>query len=217
MSSCCDTSEGCTGVNRFFSRRSKHYARRFAKKGLERTQQYLIEGVKRKPIAAKEVLDIGCGVGALHLTLLNQGAARSIGVEMSEGMIAEAKRLASESGVGERTQYIVGDFVELADSLTESDITLLDKVVCCYERLDDLIEKSTARTKSIYALSHPKDNALMKIVFKTQMLLARFLGWSFCPFWHDWVEMKNMIVSRGFRLLYENSAIAWQVLVFQRI
>ena len=217
MSSCCDTSEGCTGVNRFFSRRSKHYARRFAKKGLERTQQYLIEGVKRKPIAAKEVLDIGCGVGALHLTLLNQGAARSLGVEMSEGMIAEAKRLASESGVGERTQYIVGDFVELADSLTESDITLLDKVVCCCERLDDLIEKSTARTKSIYALSHPKDNALMKTVFKTQMLLARFLGWSFCPFWHDWVEMKNMIVSRGFRLLYENSTIAWQVLVFQRI
>jgi 2-polyprenyl-3-methyl-5-hydroxy-6-metoxy-1,4-benzoquinol methylase len=217
MRSCCDTSNACTGVNRFFSRRSKHYARRFGKKGLERAQQYLIEGVRRMPISAKEVLDIGCGVGALHLTLLNQGAARSLGVEMSEGMIAEAKRLASESGVEERTQYIVGDFVELADSLTESDITLLDKVVCCYERLDDLIEKSTARTKSIYALSHPKDNALMKTVFRTQILLARFLGWSFHPFWHDWVEMKNLIASRGFQLLYENSTIAWQVLVFQRI
>jgi 2-polyprenyl-3-methyl-5-hydroxy-6-metoxy-1,4-benzoquinol methylase len=217
MRSCCDTSNACTGVNRFFSRRSKHYARRFGKKGLERAQQYLIEGVRRMPISAKEVLDIGCGVGALHLTLLNQGAARSLGVEMSEGMIAEAKRLASESGVEERTQYIVGDFVELADSLAESDITLLDKVVCCYERLDDLIEKSTARTKSIYALSHPKDNALMKTVFRTQILLARFLGWSFHPFWHDWVEMKNLIASRGFQLLYENSTIAWQVLVFQRI
>ena len=217
MSVCCDTSKACTGVNRFFSRRSKHYARRFGKKGLERAQQYLIEGVKRKPIAAKEVLDIGCGVGALHMTLLNQGAARSVGVEMSEGMIAEAKRLALESGVGERTQHIVGDFVELADSLSESDITLLDKVVCCYERLDDLIMKSTARTKSVYALSHPKDNALMKTVFKTQRLLARFLGWSFHPFWHDWVEMKNLIVSRGFQLLYENSTLTWQVLVLQRI
>ncbi len=129
MSSCCDTSKTSAGVNRFFSRRSKHYARRFGKKGLERTQQYLIEGVKRKPITAKEVLDIGCRVGALHLTLLNQGAARSVGVEISEGMIAEAKRLASESGVAERTRYILGDFVEVADSLTESDITLLDKVV----------------------------------------------------------------------------------------
>jgi 2-polyprenyl-3-methyl-5-hydroxy-6-metoxy-1,4-benzoquinol methylase len=216
MSACCSPDQARQGTSAFFSRRSNRYAKQFRKGGLERAQQYLLEGIKQEPIQGSTILDIGCGVGQLHLTLLREGAARSVGVDLSEAMLREAQRFAEEFGLGERTRYLMGDITQISSSISESDITVLDKVVCCYEDLANLLHTSTGKTKHIYALSHPKENILMKEVFKGQALLARLFRWGFRPFWHNWSEMKSLILSQGFQLLYENSTIAWQVLVFRR-
>lgn len=217
MTCCCEVNPSTRGTNVFFSRFSKKYAKKFRKKGLEKVQRYLLEGVKREPLPGKSVLDIGCGVGPLHLTLLKEGAAHSVGIDISEGMIDQAKKFSSELGMQDKTQYIHGDFVQLTDSVGESDITLLDKVVCCYEDLDSLVQTSTAKTKTIYALSHPKENLIMKALFKMQINLGKLFRWKFRPFWHDWQKMRSQIAAQGFNLVYENSTMAWQVLVYKRV
>ena len=51
-----------------------------------------MEGVRKEPFASKEILDIGCGVGALHITLLHEGAAAATGIDISEGMLQQAKK-----------------------------------------------------------------------------------------------------------------------------
>jgi 2-polyprenyl-3-methyl-5-hydroxy-6-metoxy-1,4-benzoquinol methylase len=216
MSSCCTPGRSCCGTNAFFSRWSRFYAKRFRTGGLEPVQKQLLEGVSLESILGSSVLDIGCGVGSLHLTLLRRGAVQSVGVDLSDGMLREAKRLADEHGLATRTTYIAGDFTQLAPSLPESDITLLDKVVCCYDDITSLIRTSTGKTKRMYALSHPRENFLMKGLFVGHATLARIFGWRFHPFWHNWAEMKSLIRSQGFELLYENSTFAWQVLVFRR-
>ncbi|MBI3585865.1 MAG: methyltransferase domain-containing protein [Ignavibacteriales bacterium] len=216
MACCCESNASTRGTNAFFSRFSKRYAKQFRKKGLEKVQRYLLEGVKRESIQGKNIIDIGCGVGSLHLTLLKEGAAQSVGIDISEGMIDQAKKFSSELGVQEKTQYVLGDFVQLADSLHESDITMLDKVVCCYEDLDSLVQTSTAKTKTIYALSHPKENFMMEAFFKLQISLGKLFRWKFIPFWHDWQQMRSNIAAQGFNLIYENSTMAWQVLVYKR-
>jgi 2-polyprenyl-3-methyl-5-hydroxy-6-metoxy-1,4-benzoquinol methylase len=193
------------------------YAKRFRSGGLEPVQKYLLEGIRKQPINRSTVLDIGCGVGSLHLTLLNEGAERAIGVDMSEGMIREAKRFAETSGTIGRTHYVVGDFVQLASSIPESDIAVLDKVVCCYEDVQHLILAATAKTIKTFALSHPKENLLMKSLFKGHMVLAKLLRWSFHPFWHNWDEVSSLIRSQGFQLTYENSTISWHVLVYKKM
>jgi SAM-dependent methyltransferase len=215
MSSCCTTSTASSGDS-FFSRWSNSYAKRFRRRGLEKAQKLLVEGVKREPLQARELLDIGCGIGALHLTLLKEGAGRSLGVDLSEGMIQQAERLASELGVREKTSYLLGDFVTPADLLPQADITLLDNVVCCYEQLHPLIEKSIAKTNRIFALTHPRDSFPVRAVFKTQIFVAKVFRQSFHPFWHDWEEMKSYIRSKGFHLKCENSTLVWDVLVFTR-
>jgi magnesium-protoporphyrin O-methyltransferase len=192
------------------------YAKRFRSGGLEPVQKYLLEGIRKRPTSGSTVLDIGCGVGSLHLTLLQEGAERAIGVDMSEGMLREAKRFADAAGVVERTNYIVGDFVQLSPSIPESDITVLDKVVCCYEDVESLVIAAMAKTKTTFALSHPKENLLMKSLFKGHMTLARIFRWGFHPFWHNWDTMASLIQSRGFQLMYENSTISWHVLVYRR-
>ncbi|HCA80726.1 MAG TPA: hypothetical protein DEP53_13440 [Bacteroidetes bacterium] len=216
MASCCSPGSPCSGTNAFFSRWSRFYARRFRSGGLELVQKYLLDGIGTEPISGRSVLDIGCGVGSLHLTLLQRGAATSVGIDLSEGMLREARSFADNLGVGGRTEYINGDFTALAPSVPESDITVLDKVVCCYEDIRALVVSSTGKTKRIYALSHPKENILMKSMFRGHMALARLFGWSFHPFWHNWADMKALIDSQGFSLTYERSTLAWQVLVFRR-
>jgi len=216
MSSCCHRLGAREPANKFFSRLSKSYAKSFRKNGLEKTQRYLLEGVRKEPIASKKILDIGCGVGSLHLTLLREGASEAIGIDLSEGMLDQAKTMAGEINLEGKTKYILGDFVEESENVTDADITFLDKVVCCYENYIELIERSTAKTTTIYALSHPKNNLLMESIFKLQILVLKLFRSSFFPFWHDWNDVHRLILDQGFQLLYSNSTIAWQVLVYKR-
>jgi 2-polyprenyl-3-methyl-5-hydroxy-6-metoxy-1,4-benzoquinol methylase len=217
MACCCATNPIQEGANSFFSKYAGMYARRFRKHGLERVQKLLLEGVRRERIAGTEVLDIGCGVGALHLTLLKEGASRATGVDMSEGMIATARKFSNDLGVTDRVEYVIGDFVEVADTIREADVILLDKSVCCYEDIDALVRTSTAKTKHLYALSHPKQNLFMEFAFKGHIAFARLFRWKFHPFWHDWTKLREDIQRSGFDLVYSNSTPMWQVLVFKRV
>lgn len=192
------------------------YARRFRAAGLEPVQKFLVEGIKLNSIDGRSILDIGCGVGSIHLTLLREGASRSVGIDISEGMLQEARHFADKFGLTARAHYVTGDFTKISPSVEEGDIIVLDKVVCCYEDVVALIHTSTDKTRQTYALSHPKENPLMKGLFKGHIFLAKIFGWSFHPFWHNWAAMKSLILSRGFHVVYENSTISWQVLVFER-
>lgn len=214
--SCC-TSDSFRGTNACFSRWSKRYAKRFRKNGLEKVQRLLLEGIRKEPVREKDILDIGCGVGSLHITLLQEGAARATGIEVAEGMLEQAKELSSGLGLHERVSYKHGDFVELADSLPDADITILDKVVCCYEDLDRLLEKSVSKTKRIYGLTYPKNSFLVGGMIKLQIAILKLFRSKFHPFWHDWDLMHQKIANRGFRLLYEKPTFVWNVAVFQRI
>jgi len=217
MSTCCQTNPHQEGTNEFFTRFSKKYAKRFRKGKLEKVQRFLLEGVRKEPVTSKEILDIGCGVGSLHLTLLKEGAARAVGVDMAEGMLDKAKQFASQLGMAEKTEYVLGDFVERKNQLGNADITILDKVVCCYEDVKTLMETSTQKTKSIYAFSHPRRSLLMKAIFKTQIFVCSLLRTSFRPHWHDWLWVRSLVTAQGFELVYENATIAWQVAVYKRI
>jgi magnesium-protoporphyrin O-methyltransferase len=162
------------------------------------------------------VLDIGCGAGQVHLALLKEGADHALGIDLSDAMLKEAQKFAASLGFTSRTQYVLGDFTQLSPSIPASDIIILDKVVCCYEHLDDLIQKSTGKTKRVFALTHPKENLLTKALFKGHEAMAKLLRWDFHPFWHDWSRMKSRILSEGFTLQYEQSTLTWHALVFQR-
>lgn len=192
------------------------YAKQFRKKGLAKEQKFLLEGVRQEPVTAKKILDIGCGVGSLHLTLLKEGAERAVGVDIAEGMIENAKSFATNLGLADKADYIVGDFVEVSNTVPDADITMLDKVVCCYEDLDLLLEQSTKRTHCIYALTHPKENFLVEFMFKTHIQFSKLFRMKFRPFWHNWARMRDQIATRGFQLAYENSTLFWQVLVYKR-
>jgi magnesium-protoporphyrin O-methyltransferase len=176
-----------------------------------------LEGIRKNPIPSAEVLDIGCGVGALHLALLKEGAVRATGIDAAEGMVAQARTIAGEQGFQHQTRYVVGDFVEKANQLPPADIVMLDKVVCCYGDLDGLISGSLEKARRLLALSRPRSILLVQCVFAVQIFFARLFRAAFRPYWHDWAQMEGLILAGGFKPFYTNSTFLWTVAVYQRL
>ena len=101
----------------------------YRKNGLGQRALVLVEFLQERGLEGKSVLDIGCGIGALHMELLLAGAESATGVDASPTNIAAARTLADEMGVADRVEERQGDFVELQDAIAEADIVTLDRAI----------------------------------------------------------------------------------------
>jgi SAM-dependent methyltransferase len=204
------------GTDRFFSKQSRRYLKKFRTAGLAKEQRLLFEGIVLSEIRDMAILEIGCGVGALHLSLLKRGARSAVGVDIAEGMLEGARTLSREYGLETRTRYLLGDFVGLEQTVAPADITLLDKVVCCYEDVGALLGASLAKTGNIYALSFPRSNPISRLFIAFASAMGKLLKWSFHPYWHDWPALTERIRAAGFLQTYRRTTLFWDVRVFAR-
>lgn len=211
--SCCYQAR-VSGTGRFFSRFARRYRKRYLKKGLEVSQRQLVQGVTQAGIAGAALLEIGCGVGYLHQTLLKSGAASAEGIDLSERMLAEAATLARELGITERVHYRQGDFVELSGEVAPADVTLLDKVVCCYPDAAALVRTSLAKTRRVYALTYPRDRRITRL----GAALIAFAFWLIRSpvrnYIHDPGTIEAWVLGAGFRKTYENRTLLWLTQVY---
>ncbi len=65
---------------------------------------------KLQPLAGKKILDVGCGSGRFCIAFAQNGAAKVIGIDFAKAMIEIADKLAVESGVGDKCEFVVGGF-----------------------------------------------------------------------------------------------------------
>jgi magnesium-protoporphyrin O-methyltransferase len=204
------------GTERYFTKRAERYARDFRMKGLDKPSRLLSDALCRIGVQSRSLLDIGCGVGGLHLSLLEAGAGNAQGVEISEGMLAEARALAAERGLSDRVSYHTGDFVSTNDAIGMADIVILDKVVCCYPDARELIANSAQKARELYAVSYPRDSFLARLLFKPYSRIGELLHWPFHPYYHDADRIDSTIVECGYQEAYSDNTIIWQVKIFRR-
>lgn len=212
---CCCPQNSATG--KFFSRFARRYRQRYLKKGLEKTQQQLVAGVQQAGIDGASLLEIGCGVGYLHQFLLQHGASQAVGIDLSARMIEEARRLAEEQGLQDRTCYRQGDFVDLAADFGAAEVSLLDKVVCCYPDAASLIKKSTALTRRVYALTYPRDRRITRWGTKLMAAVFWLVRSPMRNYVHDPRLIEAWIAAAGFRKQYENHSFLWLTQVYSRV
>ena len=204
-----------TGVGRFFSRFARSNRKRYKKRGFSLSQKHLFSGLKQLGFNQASVLEIGCGVGYLHQSLLDHGASRAIGIDLSEGMIHEARAVAREKHLEARTEYIQGDFVDLAGRLSGSDLTILDKVVCCYPDAASLVKTSVEKTIRVYALTYPRTRWFLKVFSTLGAWVLKLVGSQFRGYIHDPEKIAVWITERGFKKSYENQTMIWLTQVYQ--
>jgi magnesium-protoporphyrin O-methyltransferase len=213
--SCCGTVVADTG--RLFSRVAGWNRWRHRLLGFERTQRQLLEGIRREGAGGAELLEVGCGAGYLHRELLRRGASRAVGVDLSEGMLAIARTEAAAEGLGERTDYRLGDFTRIGDRLPDADVVILDKVVCCYPDWPALVELSLRKSRRLYALTLPRDRALTRVGLRVMRWGLGRVGCCYQPYLHDPSLIEAHVRSRGFRAAYEARTPTWLTRVYARV
>jgi SAM-dependent methyltransferase len=176
----------------------------------------LIEGVSEAGQIAGTVLDIGSGVGALTLALLDRGATSAIAVDASTAYISAARREAAQRGRADEVRFVQADFVEASTRIPPARIVTLDRVVCCYPAYEPLLGAAVAHAEWCLALSYPRDAWYVRAGMMLDNALRRLARKSFRTFVHPVGKIEETITRAGFKLSSRRQTLAWSADVYLR-
>lgn len=205
------------GYTKLFSRRAaRRDAKRYREKGLDDTAEEMVGFLRARGVAGSSVLEIGGGVGAIQLELLQAGAARATNLELSPEYEATAAELARELGLEGRVERRLGDVVEEPDLAGEADAVVMHRVVCCYPDYDALVGAAAERARRYLVMSFPRPRWLIRAGLGAMNVAARVLRWEY----RTWVHAPEALVAaaerRGLTLAEVTRGRIWQVAALER-
>jgi SAM-dependent methyltransferase len=210
---CCQ----CQGIEELFSQEyvTKELSR-FRANGPDKTTRMLTEAIKAQGISGQTLLDIGGGVGAIQYELLDAGVEHTVSVDASSAYITVARAEAQRRGFAERIDYRHGDFVDLAENIAPADIVTLDRVICCYPDMEQLVSLSAARARKQYGLVYPRDVWWVKIGLVLENLFFRLRRSSYRVFVHPTEAVEAILSAHGLKRQFYSQTLVWQVMIYTR-
>ncbi len=190
--------------------------RSWQESGLPDSTAELIDALRAAGVDGAAVLDIGAGVGMVHLELLASGAASAIDVDASSAYLATAREEAERRGVGDRVTYRHGDVVELAGELPPSDVVTLDRVICCYPDLPALLGAAMRPGPRLVGLVHPTDAWWVRAGASLLNALSWVLRRRDDFFIHRQADIDRLLGEAGYAQLHRGGSRVWRVAVYGR-
>jgi SAM-dependent methyltransferase len=183
----------------------------------------LLGALQRQGLEHRTVLDVGCGTGDLALASLQRGADRASGIDLGGGAIEQARSLAAERGLADRASFTVGDGA--VEPLGRHDVVALNRVLCCYPKVDRLLANSLAAAGTVYAYTAPVHlgplgwfNRISVGISNRWFRLRRKKFRGFQAFVHDLDAVDRTIAGAGFRRVHRSrERFVWQLAVFTRV
>ena len=208
----------CCGANQQFdTKNAKKDLKRYLKRGPRKPTKRLNETFKKLDINHLTLLDIGGGVGPIPLELIPQGLSKVTDVDASEGYINVAKAEAEKRGYKNIIDYLSGDFLDVHTAIEPHDIVTLDKVICCYPYVEELLKASLSKAKTYYALVHPQANFMARLVVWGLNLTLKIRGNHFRTFIHDQKLIDRIIAEAGFTEIYKGTTfLSWQIHLYKK-
>jgi len=161
-------------------------------------------------------LDIGGGIGAIQYDLIKVGASGGTSIEASSAYIDVVKDEILQNGLVERVNFKHGDFTTMASDVDLADIVTLDKVICCYDDMSELVGLSSKLAQKIYAVIYPRDVWWTKLGFLMMNFYTKIKGSSFRTFIHPSKKVEEIIFGNGLKRNYYATTLVWQVAIFTR-
>ncbi len=208
MPSCCD-SRGCDGF--FNPRFARRVAKRYRKRGLDKTAEQMVAFLEQRGIEGATVLEVGGGVGEIHIELLKRGATRAINLELSPAYEDEARRLLAEAGLEGRVERRLHDIATDPGAIEPADVVVLHRVVCCYPDYERLLSVAAAHARTQLVFSHPPGNAISRLVVGAQNLGFRLMRREFRTFAHPPYAMLAVLQDGGLEPTFRHQGVVWQV------
>jgi tRNA1(Val) A37 N6-methylase TrmN6 len=211
---CCDNDLAFLGYDGL---RAEQDLERWRRGDLYPATQELIRIIRAEGVEGAALLDIGAGVGAVHLTLLEAGAARALDVDASREYIEVARQEAARRGLADRVEYRYGDVVELAHELGEADIVTLDSVICCYPYLPALLAAAVKPRPRLLGITYARDVWWMRIfmrLYNVRQAILRKQGGQY--FIHRHATVNRLLADAGYLNVHEGGIRRWRVTMYRR-
>ena len=210
---CCNVN----GLNEVFNKsRAAKESRRYLRNGLDRRAAMVAACLSGQGGSGASILEIGCGVGSLHLELLKQGAGAAIGVDVSQSYVEAAAGLSRTLGFQDVTRYHLGNFIDLEEDIPPADMVVLDRVICCYPDMKGLVTASTGHAQRLYVLTYPRRTWWMRVgawAFNFGLTVMRR---EFRFFLHHPEEIRAAIEAAQFSLIQSAKQGPWEMTAYRR-
>jgi magnesium-protoporphyrin O-methyltransferase len=207
------------------SRIARHFDAKVAKRlaqcqdpGLVAVSERLRDALLSLDPTGRTVLELGCGRGGLLLRLVQAGAARAAGVDLSSASIDEARNRFEQAQLSERAHLSVGDAARVP--LEPHDWVILDRVICCYPDVERLLANTLPAARQIYAFTVPTSRGWRGVIAR---LDERFENaWNTmrgrpCPgYVHDLDLIEERLAIAGFRLRHRDRQRLWHIAIYER-
>jgi magnesium-protoporphyrin O-methyltransferase len=205
----------CKTPGFFDERLARKELRKYHRAGPRETTKRLI-ALLRAAGAGGTLLDIGCGTGILTFELLGAGFSSATCIDAAPASLAAGRAEASRRGVGERSTWTEGDFVEMASSVPRADVVTLDRVVCCYPAYQPLLEKAAAHARRYLALVYPRDRWFVRLFLRLENLWLKLRGNEFRAYLHSPHAIDEVLRRSGLTAAGKDDSLAWEVRLYER-
>jgi 2-polyprenyl-3-methyl-5-hydroxy-6-metoxy-1,4-benzoquinol methylase len=208
----------CQGIEIIFDKKNanKEY-KHYLKKGAGKSTKILINALKELAGPIDSLIDIGGGIGAIQLAAAEQGAQKIINVDASSGYLEIAKKLSNKYGVRDKIEYHFGDVIDIGDSITPAEVVTLDKVFCCYDNIEGLVNSSSQLAKKYYGVVFPRDNWFSKTLFSIGNLFLSLGKNPYRAFIHSTKKIDQKLKMDGWHKSVLINRVFWQIAVYQKI
>jgi len=209
----------CQGIEAKFDRKyAAKKLREYRKKGPKNTTAQLIEALRAQGVSGMTLLDIGGGVGDIQHEMLRSGVGSAVNNEASTGFIEACRQEAERLGHSDRIQHAQGNFVDLAEDISPADIVTLDRVICCFDDMRNLVGLSAQKARKLYGIVYPRDKWWIRL---SNLVYYNFRNWlqrnPMRMFVHPPEAVEAVVRSSGLERRFYREMGPWQVVVYARV
>jgi magnesium-protoporphyrin O-methyltransferase len=197
------------------------FGRKFAARDLRRYRRHGLTGTARDlvdlagDVAGASVLDVGGGIGAIEIALLERGAERATNVELSAGYEDAAAKLLAEHGYRERVERRVGDFV--TEPGEPHDVVVMHRVICCYPDVDALVGAAAGRANRRLVVTLPQRRLWTRVGLRAINVWLWLSRCGFRTYVHPFARVSAAAEAQGLRLeRRERNGLVWESAAFGR-
>jgi magnesium-protoporphyrin O-methyltransferase len=194
MDNCCRE----TTDHHFSEARARKDLQAYHRGRLNKTTRILLKALRLKAAESSSLLDIGGGAGVILHEFLDGTAMAATFVEIASAFVQVAREEAEKRGYGGRVRFLHGDFVALAGTIAGAELVTLDRVVCCYPDVEQLIKW------------------WVRLAIRFENWRRRRAGDPFQVHIHSEPLMDELIKGEGYSRLFYARTLTWCVTIYQR-
>ena len=177
----------------------------------------MLDLLRDSPLRRPSVLEIGSGTGGLSVALLEMGASRVTGIDLSPASVAVARRRAEAEGYAEQASFEVGNAVQ--SIVAPHDWVLLDRVICCFDDVERLVGRALELAHERICISVPESRGWRGMLNRPSWAIK--YAWdsrsgSCRGYVHDLRRIEDRLAAAGFMPAASARAGLWYIGSYER-